>query len=72
MPAKLTTPTIVAEWVTAKASSGYTIPVMLDPVAENTCPIHNSLKSRLRRSGGAFPAGCASCDAVDADPASCS
>lgn len=70
MPAKLTTPANVAEWVAARASSGYTTVVMLDPVAETTCPVHSSMKSRLRRSGRASPEGCAP-GCAGCDSASC-
>lgn len=70
MPAKPTTPANVAEFVTARASSGYTTVVMLDPVAESACPVHSSTKSRLRRSGRASPEGCAPGDVEGGNPAS--
>jgi hypothetical protein len=36
---------------TASVSSGYAIVAVLVPTAESSCPVWNSMKSRLRRSG---------------------
>jgi hypothetical protein len=52
MPSADANPAAVAEPVIASTSSGTTMPDALPPRVAATCPVHSSMYSRCRHSGG--------------------
>ena len=52
MPSAEARPAAVAEPVIASTSNGTTMPEALPPSVAATCPVHSSMYSRCRHSGG--------------------